>query len=258
MPEPPHPFGIFRWSGYLLGFGLGGFFDGILLHQILQWHHLLSLVEGVEDIRSQILFDGLFHALMYLLVAAGLAMLTRSRIVLAEAGAGRLLLANALIGFGFWHVLDNVLSHWVLGIHRIKLDSPNPLLWDLIWFAAFGLVPIALGLLARRRGPGAGGPNRDGRAAALGIVLAVVVAGPWAARSSVDSGSAIVLFRPGMTDGEVMNAVAEAGGFVLWRSRGLWAVRWSEGGRASRLYGRGAMIVGGAFPGAGCLAWTRA
>ena len=32
----------FEWAGYSLGFGIGGFFDGILLHQVLQWHHLLS------------------------------------------------------------------------------------------------------------------------------------------------------------------------------------------------------------------------
>jgi uncharacterized membrane protein len=30
----------------VLGFAFGGFFDGILLHQVLQWHHLLSLVKG--------------------------------------------------------------------------------------------------------------------------------------------------------------------------------------------------------------------
>ncbi|WP_267594617.1 DUF2243 domain-containing protein [Carbonactinospora thermoautotrophica] len=28
--------------GLLIGFGLGGFVDGILLDQILQWHHMLS------------------------------------------------------------------------------------------------------------------------------------------------------------------------------------------------------------------------
>ena len=31
-------------AGGVLGFSLGGFFDGILLHQVLQWHHLFSLV----------------------------------------------------------------------------------------------------------------------------------------------------------------------------------------------------------------------
>jgi uncharacterized membrane protein len=31
-----------RAPGILLGIGLGGFVDGILLHQILQWHHMLT------------------------------------------------------------------------------------------------------------------------------------------------------------------------------------------------------------------------
>lgn len=29
-------------GGLLLGLGLGGFFDGIILHQVLQWHHMLT------------------------------------------------------------------------------------------------------------------------------------------------------------------------------------------------------------------------
>lgn len=41
--------------GTVLGFALGGFFDGILLHQILQWHHLLSLVPAVDSLRLQVL-----------------------------------------------------------------------------------------------------------------------------------------------------------------------------------------------------------
>ncbi|PZN29727.1 MAG: DUF2243 domain-containing protein, partial [Proteobacteria bacterium] len=62
------------WAGYLLGFALGGFFDGILLHQILQWHHLLLGVdaEPLQDIRVQILADGLFHLLMYGIALVGL------------------------------------------------------------------------------------------------------------------------------------------------------------------------------------------
>jgi predicted membrane protein DUF2243 len=30
------------FAGILLGLGLGGFFDGIILHQVLQWHHMLT------------------------------------------------------------------------------------------------------------------------------------------------------------------------------------------------------------------------
>jgi uncharacterized membrane protein len=29
-------------AGILFGLGLGGFFDGIILHQVLQWHHMLT------------------------------------------------------------------------------------------------------------------------------------------------------------------------------------------------------------------------
>jgi len=29
-------------AGVVFGLGLGGFFDGIVLHQILQWHHRVS------------------------------------------------------------------------------------------------------------------------------------------------------------------------------------------------------------------------
>ncbi|WP_460744124.1 DUF2243 domain-containing protein [Mariniluteicoccus endophyticus] len=40
-PTSTRPPGI-ALPGILLGIGLGGFLDGILLHQILQWHHMLS------------------------------------------------------------------------------------------------------------------------------------------------------------------------------------------------------------------------
>jgi len=63
-------------TGGLLGFALGGFFDGILLHQILQWHHLLSAIDP-DDARMQVTADGLFHALMYVLALAGLGQLWR-------------------------------------------------------------------------------------------------------------------------------------------------------------------------------------
>ena len=63
-------------AGGLLGFALGGFFDGILLHQILQWHHLLSAIDPANA-RMQVMADGFFHALMYVLALAGLWLLWR-------------------------------------------------------------------------------------------------------------------------------------------------------------------------------------
>ncbi|TIR87142.1 MAG: DUF2243 domain-containing protein, partial [Mesorhizobium sp.] len=65
----------------LVGFALAGFFDGIVLHQILQWHHLLSGLRepAGSDLRFQILADGLFHLLMYLLCILGTVLLVAAR-----------------------------------------------------------------------------------------------------------------------------------------------------------------------------------
>jgi uncharacterized membrane protein len=140
------------WAAGLLGFAFGGFLDGILLHQVLQWHHLLSGWEGratLEQLRFHTFWDGIFHAAHYAILAAGLALLW------ARPGAGpvRLGLGWFAIGFGAWHVLDAVVNHWALGLHRIRQDSPQPLLWDLVFFG-LGLAAIALGWAWRRRGPG--------------------------------------------------------------------------------------------------------
>ena len=132
-----------------LGFAFGGFFDGILLHQILQWHHLLSLVAGAGDLAAQVMWDGYFHAAMYVIAAISLWVLWR---LPSSATFTTLLPAGLLIGFGVWHIVDGVLSHWVLQIHRIRLDTQYPLAWDIGWMAIFGVVPLAAGwrMLARR------------------------------------------------------------------------------------------------------------
>ena len=81
------------WLKYalLLGVALGGFFDGILLHQILQWHHLLSLIPAVTDLRTQVLWDGYFHLFMYVLAMVGLWGLWRARRRQEEIAGGRCL-----------------------------------------------------------------------------------------------------------------------------------------------------------------------
>jgi uncharacterized membrane protein len=139
----------------VLGVAFGGFFDGILLHQVLQWHHLLSLVdaEAVRDIRVQILADGLFHVLMYAIAAFGLWLLWRGRRGFEDPGTDMKVLAATVLGFSVWQFVDVVLFHWILQIHRIRVGVPNPLLYDLGWLMVFGVPTLALGLwLSRRAG----------------------------------------------------------------------------------------------------------
>lgn len=246
------------WAGYALGFAIGGFFDGILLHQVLQWHHLLSGIETSPfgDLRMQILADGLFHLLMYVIGGVGLVLLFRARRELGLPGAGRLLVASSTIGFGAWHIVDGVLSHWVSGIHRIRMDSEVPLLWDLIWFVAFGLVPLAIGWRMRPHGNRAGG---GGHIAASLLALAVLGAAPVAALPPRDVTGAVVLFAPGMSQAAIMAAVSAVGGRVVWvdDSGSLWALDFDDARAARKLHRRGALLVSNSLIPAGCLAWSR-
>ena len=102
----------------------------------------------------------------------------------------------AAIGFGAWHLVDGILSHWLIGRHRIKMDSPTPLVWDLIWFVVFGIVPVVLGLRMLRDGHG--GPGGGTRAAAA-LAVATLIGGPLAALPAKDSDQVMVLFAPGIS-----------------------------------------------------------
>ena len=258
MLDAPRPRSL-KVPAFLLGLSLGGFFDGILLHQVLQWHHLLSNVASaaLQDLRAQVLADGLFHALMYVIAVVALVQLWRHRAALPQAGGDRLLWSWSLMGFGGWHMLDAVVSHWITGIHRIKVDSPNPLAWDLFWFAVFGVLPLVAGWWMQRRPPGRSGGG--GRAAAA-LGLAAAIAGPVAALPSGDATQVLVMFRPGIAPASAFNALAELDARVLWvdRSGGLWAIQMQDRREAQRLYSRGALLVSSSLAGFGCIAWSKA
>ena len=140
-----------RWArervGYgLVGIGVGGLVDGFVLHQLLQWHHLWSrktsdrTVEGLEE---NALADGVFHLAMLIVLLAGVALLVGRRV---EA---RPLLGLALVGWGLFHLVDQVVFHLALGAHHIRMDADNPEVYDWV-FAAIGVVLIALGWLVAR------------------------------------------------------------------------------------------------------------
>src|SRR3954463_830259 len=134
-----------RNAGILLGLGLGGFFDGIVLHQLLQWHHMVSNVasfspETVAGLRVNTLADGLFHAVTYIVTVVGVALLWRA-LRAGKRGTTRQLIGLALLGWGLFNVVEGVIDHLLLGIHHVNETAPREqwLPWDfalLLWGAA--------------------------------------------------------------------------------------------------------------------------
>jgi uncharacterized membrane protein len=240
------------------GVGLSGFFDGILLHQVLQWHHLFSLVPGEtwRSIENQILADGLFHVLMYGVTALGLLLLWRARQDLGKDGAGaRHVGGGFLLGFGIWNIIDVGFFHWILGIHRIRIDVPEPLIYDLGWLALLGLVPLAVALLLLR---GAGG-GTGGRKASAMLGLAALIAAPIASLPPPGSSTALVLFAPEKGSASAFAAAHQAGTPVLWMNAGgtVAAVHLASPSGRGALYLGGARLVTRSPALAGCLAALR-
>jgi hypothetical protein len=126
-----------------------------------------------------------------------------------------------LLGFGTWHVADALLSHWILGIHRIKLDSRFPLAWDLCWAALFGLVPMVLGRrLAARRAPGPGSA-----AAAVWLLAALSgAAGAWSLQEPAGQRFTTVVFAPGTGPVQVFDALESTGARLVWSDRAMGVV----------------------------------
>lgn len=134
------------WGGVLLGLGLGGFFDGIVFHQILQWHNMLSArlpPDSMENMRLNMRADGLFHALTYLFTLAGLALLWQGTRGTHPAWANRPFIGTLLFGWGLFNLVEGLIDHQWLGLHHVR-EVPNHLAYDLA-FLAWGAVILATG-----------------------------------------------------------------------------------------------------------------
>jgi uncharacterized membrane protein len=154
-----------RNAGILLGLGLGGFFDGIVLHQLLQWHHTVSNVESfspetVAGLRVNTLADGLFHAVTYILTVVGVVLLWRA-LRAGERGTASQLIGLALLGWGLFNVVEGIVDHLLLGIHHVNETAPREqwLWWDLV-FLLWGAAMIGAGWWLWR-GRVASGGSRD-------------------------------------------------------------------------------------------------
>lgn len=141
--------------GVLLGIGLGGFVDGIVFHQILQWHHMLSNereypTSTVGGLETNTLADGLFHAVTWVIVVIGIWILWRRSSEWRWAINGWALGGWVLVGFGLFNVVEGVVDHQILGLHHVRDDLGGPRSWDVGFLALSGVVAMVGWLVTRR------------------------------------------------------------------------------------------------------------
>jgi uncharacterized membrane protein len=138
-------------AGVVLGIGVGGFFDGIVFHQLLQWHHVVSTTvvpTTLEALELNTLADGLFHTFTYIMVLIGLWLLFRATGQTDVSRSPRVLVGAMLGGFGLFNLVEGTINHQILQIHHLR-PGPNEALYDLA-FLASGVILMLIGTAIAR------------------------------------------------------------------------------------------------------------
>jgi uncharacterized membrane protein len=147
-----------RWlpAGVMLGIGLGGFADGIVLHQIAQWHNMGSAVlppVTMAAMSRNMRWDGFFHLATWTITLIGVF-----RLWSAPRVSGGLISATAFVGelvfgWGLFNLVEGVLDHHILQLHHVR-DVPIHLpLYDWVFLTIGGGGLLLLGwLLMQTRG----------------------------------------------------------------------------------------------------------
>jgi uncharacterized membrane protein len=144
-------------AGILAGLGLGGFFDGIVLHQVLQWHHMLTSAgypaNSLQNLEINTLWDGFFHLATYIFVLLGLITLWRQAHRTHGSWSGKLLWGTILIGFGLFNLVEGIIDHQILGLHHVNETVPRAqwIYWD-VAFLVWGAVMLMGGWRLVRTG----------------------------------------------------------------------------------------------------------
>lgn len=149
-------------AGILLGLGLGGFFDGIILHQVLQWHHMATSAgyppTTVENLEFNTLLDGLFHISTFVFVVLGLISLWRTAHTSHLWWSGKMMAGTMLVGFGIFNLVEGIVNHHLLGLHHVNETAAqeNWIHWDvgfLIWGVAMLIGGSFLYKVGKRESP---------------------------------------------------------------------------------------------------------
>lgn len=138
-------------AGMAIGIGMGGFVDGIVFHQIFQLHNMLSAripTDTLVGAKVNMVWDGLFHVVVWMATALGIALLWRAAKREDVLLSDRALAGSIMLGFGLFNAVEGLIDHHLLGVHHVY-ERLGLSIWDYV-FLLSGLALIATGWLLLR------------------------------------------------------------------------------------------------------------
>jgi uncharacterized membrane protein len=136
-----------------LGIGIGGFADGIVFHQILQWHEMLSNKFPTNTFVQKsvnMFWDGIFHLFTLVCTIVGVYLLWKVMRKININTSGNLLRGGMLAGWGVFNLVEGIINHHLLEMHNVREVAINKELWNYV-FLLFGILLLLSGWLLMRK-----------------------------------------------------------------------------------------------------------
>ncbi|RYG12541.1 MAG: DUF2243 domain-containing protein [Chitinophagaceae bacterium] len=133
----------------ILGIGIGGFIDGIVFHQILQWHQMLSAKITIADYIGKsvnMFWDGIFHLFCLMVLMVGIFKLWQLNKRTLLNFSMKLLIGGMLIGWAIFNVVEGLINHHLLKLHNVREQTLAPENAN-IFFLAASVILFFIGLL---------------------------------------------------------------------------------------------------------------
>jgi uncharacterized membrane protein len=141
-------------GGVILGLGLGGFIDGIFLHQIAQWHNMGSAVlppTTMDAMSQNMRWDGLFHVATLVLTLLGVVLLWREGRMGTAPPTLTVLTGQMVFGWGIFNLVEGIIDHHLLQLHHVRDMPVHVPAYDWWFLGVGGVLFILIGWLMTRR-----------------------------------------------------------------------------------------------------------
>lgn len=127
---------------FFFGIGIIGMLDGIIFHQLLQWHSIYMHTDRYHQVAS----DGWFHLFATATIFLAGILLWKAEHHKANSSY---FWGSFLLGAGIFNFIEGIVNHHLLEIHHVK-PGKYELTADLL-FDASGLMLILIGWLLLKK-----------------------------------------------------------------------------------------------------------
>lgn len=137
-----------------LGIGLGGFVDGTIFHQILQWHEMLSnKIPPVTLMNKSVnmFWDGVFHLFCLIVVIIGVLLLVKLFFRKDVIVSWKAFLGGLFLGWGIFNLVEGIIDHQILKLHNVREIASNIDLWNFA-FLGISVLLLVIGSILIRKG----------------------------------------------------------------------------------------------------------